>query len=73
MIQLIEDDGHLLTIEESRQYVEFKISEKFNDFLEFIDCKEIQNSSYWGDSLLQGTEKDYRLWIIQIAEKTFKL
>lgn len=69
MIHLISDEGCFFDLNDSKQYIELKINESFDSIDEFINCKTILFSSYWGDCVLLGSEEEYEKWIINLASK----
>ena len=72
MVRIKNYEGHILSRDDSRQYVVSEVQRKFDTFSDFLKCEEIKFSDYWGDVCLLGTEEDYCKWISLIAERTLK-
>jgi hypothetical protein len=62
-------EGMLLSWEDSKLYIEFTIRREFKNLSDFLNCKEIQFSDYWGDVQLMGAEDEYYTWIVQTAKR----
>lgn len=71
MISIITNNGSLMNTDDSRQYIKYKLKEQFANFSEFAHCNDVKFPDYWGDHILHGSEKDYQLWISEIAKHIF--
>jgi hypothetical protein len=69
MIRFETYEGVLLSWEDSKLHIEFTIRREFKNFSDFLNCKEIKSSDYWGDIQLMGTEDEYYTWIVQTAKR----
>jgi hypothetical protein len=72
MIQLITDEGHLFTREDSRQYIEYMLTIDFENFSNFSNCEAVKSPDYWGAFLLMETEEEYYTWIVRTAKRVLK-
>ncbi|MCK9304659.1 MAG: hypothetical protein PHP30_05580 [Bacteroidales bacterium] len=72
MIYIISDEGIMLDLSDSLEYVKWKIKEVFSCLEEFKGCIEIHHPTYWGDYNLVFEDEYYLIWINKIAESTLK-
>jgi len=72
MIRIMTFEGILLSCDDSKQFIEFSLQREFKVLSDFLKCKEIKFSDYWGDVCLLGMEEDYNKWITKIAERILK-
>ncbi len=69
MIHIVSNEGCFFDLNDSKRFIEFKINESFDSIDEFVNCKAILSSSYWGDCILLDSEQEYEKWIINLASK----
>jgi len=68
MIYIISDEGTLFNVEDSKEYIKWKMKSEFSDLEQFKKCKEILYPTYWGEYILINTEYDYSVWVNEIAK-----
>lgn len=72
MIRINTNEGCLLSLSDSRKYIEYVLKINFGDISEFLLCEEVKEYSYWGDIELLVKEEEYQLWILNIAKDVLK-